>query len=119
MLTFAAPFTPAKARGTGLSLHAACGAGDLGFAPSQPHGGPQAHYWPCESLNAFVLKMAAAGHCVNTAMMLGHRPYALEQLAMARAANDGGLNALAERLQAYFDATAPQGCAVVADIDGA
>ena len=60
--------------------------------------------------------MAATGHCVNTAMMLGHRPYALEQLAVARAIQDHSLNALALRLQAYFDVAAPQGCAVVAEI---
>ena len=40
-------------------------------------------YWPCELLNDFVLRMAAQGHCVNMSMMLGHRPYALERLALA------------------------------------
>ncbi|EER58261.1 hypothetical protein AcdelDRAFT_4167 [Acidovorax delafieldii 2AN] len=70
----------------------------------------EAAYWPCERLNAFILKMAAHGQCVNAAMMLGHRPYALEQLARARALGDPDLAGLAARLQAYFDAT-PSGSA--------
>ena len=119
MLTFAAMTTPAKARGAALSLHDPVGAtGDLAsdHGALRPAAVSHAHYWPCELLNAFVLKMAATGHCVNTAMMLGHRPYALEQLAVARAIQDHSLNALALRLQAYFAVAAPQGCAVVAEI---
>ena len=77
------------------------------------------HYWPCELLNAFVLQMAANGRCVNTDMMLGHRPYAQEQLAAARAVGNDELTALAAQLQAYFDAAAPQACAVVAALEGA
>lgn len=71
----------------------------------------EAAYWPCERLNAFILKMAAHGQCVNAAMMLGHRPYALEQLARARALGDPDLAGLAAPLQAYFDAT-PSGNAL-------
>ena len=83
------------------------------------HGRDPIHYWPCELLNAFVLQMAAHGRCVNTDMMLGHRPYALEQLALARAAGNEELAALAAQLQAYFDAAAPQACAVAAALEGA
>ena len=104
MLTFAAMTTPAKARGAALSLHDPAGAtGDLAsdHGALRPAAVSHAHYWPCELLNAFVLKMAATGHCVNTAMMLGHRPYALEQLAVARAVQDHSLNALALRLHAH------------------
>jgi hypothetical protein len=68
------------------------------------HGGVHASYWPCERLNAFLLQMAAHGHCVNAAMMLGHRPYAEQQLAKALSLQDDGLRALAAELRAYFDA---------------
>ena len=61
-------------------------------------------YWPCELLNDFVLRMAAQGHCVNMSMMLGHRPYALERLALAAQATDAGLQELAGQLRPYFDA---------------
>ena len=72
-----------------------------------------ATYWPCERLNAFILQMAAHGHCVSAAMMLGHRPYAVEQLAAAQQVADDTLRSLATELQAYFaapadSATAPQ-----------
>ena len=70
MLTLAAPSVPAT------QAEAPC--------PGLAAGGSPATYWPCELLNAFVLKMAASGHCVNMSMMLGHRPYALEQLAPVR-----------------------------------
>ncbi|MFY3383098.1 hypothetical protein [Paracidovorax sp. MALMAid1276] len=87
-----------------------CGSGAYpgGAAPSTPapEAAPAAvaTYWPCERLNAFMLKMAAHGRCVNAAMMLGHRPYARLQLAAARQLPDDGLHALADELQAYFDA---------------
>ena len=61
-------------------------------------------YWPCELLNDFVLRMAAQGYCVNMSMMLGHRPYALERLALAAQAPDASLQELAGQLQPYFDA---------------
>ena len=61
-------------------------------------------YWPCELLNDFVLRMAAQGHCVNMSMMLGHRPYALERLALAAQAPDASLQELADQLRPYFDA---------------
>ena len=93
MLTLAAPSAPATQAG---ALCPTLAAGALA-------GGPTATYWPCELLNAFVLKMAASGHCVNMSMMLGHRPYALEQLALARGAADRELHHLAAQLQAYFE----------------
>ena len=61
-------------------------------------------YWPCELLNDFVLRMAAQGYCVNMSMMLGHRPYALERLALAAQAPDGSLQELAGQLRPYFEA---------------
>jgi hypothetical protein len=66
--------------------------------------GVHASYWPCERLNAFILQMAAHGHCVNAAMMLGHRPYAEQQLSKAVALQDDGLRALAAELRGYFEA---------------
>ena len=68
------------------------------------------HYWPCEVLDAFILQMAARGHCVNTAMMLGHPPYALEQLALARSHRDAELDALVARLGGYFTGAAGTAC---------
>ena len=123
MLTFAATSAPAKARDDVLShlpvrdargSRALCGTA-LMEHPAQVQS--HSHYWPCDLLNAFILRMAAAGRCVNTAMMLGHKPYALEQLAAARAVPDEGLHAAANRLQAYFEVAAPRGCEVVAAID--
>ena len=61
-------------------------------------------YWPCELLNDFVLRMAAQGYCVNMSMMLGHRPYALERLALAAQAPDASLQELAGQLRPYFEA---------------
>ena len=61
-------------------------------------------YWPCELLNDFVLRMAAQGYCVNMSMMLGHRPYALERLALAAQGPDDSLQELACQLRPYFDA---------------
>lgn len=37
-------------------------------------------------------------------MMLGHRPYAVQQLAAAQQVPDEALRSLAAELQAYFDA---------------
>lgn len=124
MLTFAATSVPAKALDDALSDSLArvagygrskCGTALTEHSAHAHHA--HSHYWPCELLNAFILRMAAAGRCVNTAMMLGHKPYALEQLAAARAVPDEGLQATANRLQAYFEVAAPQGCEVVATID--
>lgn len=50
MLTFAAPSAPTT---------------QAEAPPGLAAGGPPATYWPCDLLNAFVLKMAASGHCVN------------------------------------------------------
>lgn len=81
---------------------------------ADPAGTPPCHYWPCERLDAFILQMAAHGHCVNAAMMLGHRPYAQMQLAKAQRVPDPALNALAAQLQAYFDAPPAAAAAQVA-----
>lgn len=62
-------------------------------------------YWPCDKLNAFTLRMAAHGHCVNADMMLGHRPYAHERLAAAGQIDDEDLRELAQQLQNFFDAS--------------
>ncbi|CAN7343045.1 hypothetical protein ASF11_07685 [Acidovorax sp. Leaf76] len=117
MLTFAAPSAPAQNRGADFSLTP-----DESFASPRraaafigmPHHGT---YWPCDLLNLFVLKMAAAGHCVNTDMMLGHRPYAQGRLNAAYDSRDESLCALAARLQVYFDAATPEGCRVAAELD--
>ena len=37
-------------------------------------------------------------------MMLGHRPYAVQQLAAAQQVPDEALRSLAAELQSYFDA---------------
>ena len=80
------------------------------MAPDPADAGCHAHhthtptYWPCELLNDFVLRMAAQGHCVNMSMMLGHRPYALERLALAAQGPDASLQELAGQLRPYFDA---------------
>lgn len=59
-------------------------------------------YWPAETLNVFMLRMAAAGHCVNAAMMLGDRHYALQQLTLALALKDQALQEMASELSDYF-----------------
>ncbi len=117
LTTFAATSAPALARGADFSMPA-----DESFPSPRraaafvgmPH---HATYWPCDLLNVFVLKMAAAGHCVNTDMMLGHRPYAQSRLDAAYDSRDESLVALAARLQVYFDAAAPEGCRVAAELD--
>lgn len=80
--------------------------GDEAGSRTSSEGNPAsgATYWPCERLNAFILQMAAHGHCVSAAMMLGHRPYAVQQLAAAQRVPDEALRSLAAELQAYFDA---------------
>lgn len=106
----AAPGATGAAQATGIREHwkAEPGPGPVGVHPS---------YWPCERLNAFILQMAAHGHCVNAAMMLGHRPYAEQQLAKALAVRDDGLRALAAELQAYFEAP-PEGAALQLNVNG-
>ena len=42
------------------------------------------------------------------AMMLGHRPYALERLTLAASVPDAGLQELSSQLQPYFDAPVSQ-----------
>ncbi|HVL46291.1 MAG TPA: hypothetical protein VM407_15830 [Acidovorax sp.] len=79
-------------------------------APQAADADCQAHhtYWPCELLNAFVLRMAAHGHCVSLSMMLGHRPYALERLTLAAQVPDACLQELAGQLRPYFEVPAVQ-----------
>ena len=60
-------------------------------------------YCPTGLLASFALLMAGRGRCVNTAMMLGDREYAMWQLACARATDDPELVAIATRLFGYFD----------------
>lgn len=101
MLDFVEPSAPRSTVGA-----------DLPAAARIPAGESDIHYWPCEVLDAFILQMAARGHCVNTAMMLGHPPYASEQLALARAHHDAQLDELVTRLCGYFTgASAPAACA--------
>lgn len=71
-------------------------------APSMARCRPKATYWPAQTLNVFMLRMAAAGHCVNAAMMLGDRSYALQQLTVALALQDHALHDLASELRSYF-----------------
>jgi hypothetical protein len=103
MQSFVAPSAPSRA----LFVHS---------SPSRKaaaHGrsaatAPQT-YWPCELLDAFILQMAARGLCVHAAMMLGHHPYALQQLALAREVGDASLYQLATQLQGYFEASVDDG----------
>jgi hypothetical protein len=60
-------------------------------------------YCPSGLLADFALLMAGHGRCVNTAVMLGDREYAMWQLACARTLGNDELAALAVRLFAYFD----------------
>ena len=60
-------------------------------------------YWPCDLLSAFTLQMAAKGHSVNTAMMLGSRDYAMQKLTQARSLGDRPLSELSARMVGYFD----------------
>lgn len=70
-------------------------------------------YCPTALLADFALLMAGHGRCVNTAMMLGDREYAMWQLACARGMDDRELSALAGRLFAYFDDPQHSGLAVM------
>ncbi len=69
------------------------------FVP--PPGG--AGYWPADLLQAFTLQMAAHGFSVSSAMMLGDRRYAIEQLAQAHAMSDDRLRELAMALFRHFE----------------
>jgi len=60
-------------------------------------------YCPTRLLSAFALLMAGHARCINTAMMLGDREYAMWQLARAHTLDDGELREVAARLFAYFD----------------
>lgn len=117
MLSFAAPPAPVPARGPDFPLGSDPAHGGVASQLSAPGALQHSTYWPCELLNAFVLQMARAGHCVNTDMMLGHRPYAQQQLDLARGSHEAALQALAQRLQRYFDASAPEACKVAAALD--
>lgn len=63
---------------------------------------PAPGYCPPALLASFAWLMAGQGRCVNSAMMLGDRDYALWQLACAHATGDAELQGLAERLASYF-----------------
>jgi hypothetical protein len=70
--------------------------------------GGAVRYCPTQLLAAFALLMSGHGRCINTAMMLGDREYAMWQLARAHTMNDPELRLVAAKLFAYFDdATAP------------
>jgi hypothetical protein len=60
-------------------------------------------YCPVQLLNQFTLLMAGHGRCINTAMMLADREYAMWQLARAYATDDRDLRALASRLFPWLD----------------
>ena len=60
-------------------------------------------YCPTPLLASFTLLMAGHGRCVNAAMMLGDREYAMWQLACAHGMDDDELNPVTRRLFAYFD----------------
>ena len=65
-------------------------------------------YWPAQSMDAFLLRMAAHGRCVSAAMMLGDRRYAVEQLERAWAVpQDAQLHTLADELAPYFAGRSP------------
>ncbi|SFD34985.1 hypothetical protein [Paracidovorax konjaci] len=64
-------------------------------------------YWPAQTLDAFLLQMAARGHCISAAMMLGDRRYALEQIEHARGLQGETLRALVQELSEYFQDTEP------------
>ncbi|AVS73466.1 hypothetical protein [Paracidovorax cattleyae] len=64
-------------------------------------------YWPAQTLDAFLLQMAARGHCISAAMMLGDRRYALEQIARARQLPGETLQALVKELSDYFEDAEP------------
>lgn len=106
-----------QALDTAPAPEGAAAAGAPRWEADEPAGAPSCHYWPCERLDAFILQMAAHGHCVNAAMMLGHRPYAQWQLAQAQEVPDPALNALAAQLQAYFDAPPAAAAQVAASAD--
>jgi hypothetical protein len=73
-------------------------------ASDEEHEGLSApRYCPTGLLASFSLLMAGHGRCVNTAMMLGDREYAMWQLACAHALDDAELRAVAARLFGYFD----------------
>lgn len=60
-------------------------------------------YWPADLLAEFACRMAAKGHCVSAAMMLGSREYAIDKLSSAHTLDDDGLRVLAVQMFSYFD----------------
>ncbi len=75
-------------------------------------GGMHRCYWPAETLDAFLLQMAARGHCISAAMMLGDRTYALQQIERARALPGCALQALVQELSEYFEDAEPAAASV-------
>lgn len=92
-----------------IQLHAHPAAAGAGGAASRPPAGgwdaqgDAACYCPTRMLASFALLMAGHGRCVNTCMMLGDREYAMWQLELARGMDDAELDAVTERLTAFFD----------------
>ncbi len=67
----------------------------------------EARYWPAHALDAFLLQMAARGHCISATMMLGDRHYALDQLQHARALSGDALQSAVRELSDYFQDAQP------------
>ena len=67
----------------------------------------EARYWPAHALDAFLLQMAARGHCISATMMLGDRGYALDQLQHARAMPGDTLQSAVRELSDYFEDAEP------------
>lgn len=78
---------------------------DAGGGGAGPWRAGRCHsaYWPQHELDSFILQMAAHGHSVHAAMMLGDVDYARQQLTAAQGLECPKLRALSERLAAYFD----------------
>jgi len=80
------------------------GASGASLAASDEDRAPEApRYCPLELLASFALLMAGHGRCVSTDMMLGDCEYAMWQLACAHAMDDVELEAITNRLFAYFE----------------
>ncbi|MDA8519646.1 hypothetical protein [Acidovorax sp. NCPPB 4044] len=100
-----------------LSPSAIATGAPVGMAPARPGASasyPQClsasrgpRYWPAQTLDTFLLQMAARGHCISAAMMLGDRRYALEQIEHARGLQGETLQALVQELSEYFQDTEP------------
>ena len=70
--------------------------------PALEKSEPVKTLWPCDTLEAFCLRMMAHGLCVSNNLMQQDRRYALTQLAYANAMNDDVLRELAQDLFQHF-----------------